>query len=260
MLTVFFSCLIVSSVSSSSQEVGRGTRGTAPPPFDFNLDLQGHYNLTQGHKLWLAGAPVFVHTDGHNYTTDNGSLTLVHTQHHQGRDKVGQWVSTCFLYLAGSRHFQTCAKSWTNPQLPVVIFQQVRLLYRETSSVEFNSFFKRTKVEILNSLLRKKKKKNRNYLLSARGLSTEQRNRQQEVWRRLFPVSRHSKFHRTIRVWPTSVTRAECLEVTPGQAGKSKQTDWRYISVTGGIFLRARVEMRYFFLIFFLFILIFHAV
>lgn len=159
MLTVFFSCLIVSSVSSSSQEVGRGTRGSAPPPFAFNLDLQGHYNLTQGHKLWLAGAPVFVHTDGHNYTTENGSLTLVHTQHHQGRDKVGQWVSTCFLYLAGSRHFQTCAKSWTNPQLPVIIFQQVRLLYRETSSVEFNSFFKRTKVEILNSLLRKKKKK-----------------------------------------------------------------------------------------------------
>ncbi|XP_025087042.1 uncharacterized protein LOC112559819 [Pomacea canaliculata] len=113
-----------SPVSSSSQEVGRGTRGTAPPPFAFNLDLQGHYNLTQGHKLWLAGAPVFVHTDGHNYTTENGSLSLVHTQHHQGRDKVGQWVSTCFLYLAGSRHFQTCAKSWTNPQLPVVIFQQ----------------------------------------------------------------------------------------------------------------------------------------
>lgn len=136
----------------------------------------------------------------------------------------------------------------------------------EKNSVEFNSFLKSTKVEILNSLLRKKNKTiiiiltKKIIFLSARGLSTEQRNRQQEVWRGLFPVSRHSKFHRTIRVWPTSVTRVECLEVTPGQAGKSKQTDWRYISVTGGIFLRARVEMRYFFLIIFLFILIFHAI
>lgn len=94
----------------------------------FFMDLQGHYTFTQGEKLWLQGSPTFVYTEGQNYTTEDGSLRLVQVEYDGGRDKVGEWMTECFLYLAGTTSFQTCAKSWTNPPLPLVVFQQVCIM------------------------------------------------------------------------------------------------------------------------------------
>ncbi|XP_025087035.1 uncharacterized protein LOC112559815 isoform X2 [Pomacea canaliculata] len=117
-------CVVALLWGLVSSSPGHENKGRAPVPMVFFMDLQGHYTFTQGEKLWLQGSPTFVYTEGQNYTTEDGSLRLVQVEYDGGRDKVGEWMTECFLYLAGTTSFQTCAKSWTNPPLPLVVFQQ----------------------------------------------------------------------------------------------------------------------------------------
>lgn len=95
------------------------------PTFQFTVDDRGDYSLTQGTTTWLQGAPTFVYTDGHRFSTEDGSLKFSTKVEDAGTDKIGVWRSICFLYLGGIQIFRCCFKIWINPNLPIIIFQQV---------------------------------------------------------------------------------------------------------------------------------------
>ncbi|KAK7098683.1 uncharacterized protein [Littorina saxatilis] len=93
-------------------------------PFSFDIDGHAKFTFSQGGSAWLQSAPAFLYTEGKRFSAEDGSLKLDHQATESGADKMGTWTSQCFVYMAGSRSWKLCAKTWSSPAWPLVVFQQ----------------------------------------------------------------------------------------------------------------------------------------
>lgn len=90
-----------------------------------SISTDGTYSVGVNEDTWLFSAPTFFNADGKRYSAKHG-LDLWQTTANSGSDVLGQWQAINFFYSAGQWNITASIKTYNKPDLPLVIFQQVR--------------------------------------------------------------------------------------------------------------------------------------
>ena len=92
-----------------------------------SITSDGHYSVSVNAQKWLDSAHTFFQVNGQKYTTLFGNLKIANVSSSSGKDVLGNWCSTDFMFVADSTRILGKIKEYAD--YPLVVFEQVTCLY-----------------------------------------------------------------------------------------------------------------------------------